>query len=557
MFTKRRIIYIFSVLLVALSGLGAVILWMQIANQPLPAQAAKLDVPTTVVFQGLPTPALLPGSTLLPQPTVYPPASWNAAPDCASQPASIESLSIASAASASDYRRALWLSPTLAGLKPSEFNALLGGQNAETTAYTKRTLIGLAVNVATGRVNRASRVNFPGLPEVKTVGALLSRLEDGVSQGSAAPEILKAAQQLQAGQAITQAVCAHLLATQAGGHAADIQWSGNRIQAQAVSNVLPGTQPSGMDTVTVSPDGRWAAFTSTGNDSGGPVFLLELASGTWANLIERINDAAPANQAKLAPDANWDVIGWMPDSRRLVIGASDASVVLLVDIHSGQLVAIPFEGGGVGGEMAVGLAPDGSQFAFVGLSPSGDGQSLSLYHLDSGQVTPLLSLPYTQGSLYFPRFSPDGKTLVYITQKGQPDQGQSESIALVNLETRSVTILMEGELGLSLPAWSPDGRYLAFVRRDPGEPNPSTGAQPLYEPMQNVWVIDFTSGMTQQVTFVHGQALKPHWAPDARTLSFVTHDGQVGLVRVDAPGKIWRADPTNPDPRFSNSAFVP
>lgn len=563
MVTRRWIVLLFSAVLVGLAVVSGALLWMKGANPPV--QAGKLETPVTVL-QGLPTPALLPGSTLLPQPSAYPPVTWQPAPDCAGSPAVNPGLA-ASAVSDSDVRRAQLLSPGLATLKPDDFKALLASQNAEATAYTRRALINLAVNIATGRVNRASAVSYPGLPEVKTAGDLLDRLETGASQGSAAPEVLKAALQLQAGEGVTHAVCAHLLTTQAGGQTADIQWSAKTVQAQAAPTALSGAQPAGLDTVSVSPDGRWAAFTSTGGDSSGPVYLLELASGAWTNLIERINAAAATGQAQMPLTGNWDVIGWMPDSHRLMIGASDASVVLVADVRSGQINAIPFEGGGVGGEMAVGLAPDGSQFAFVGISPAGDGQVLSLYHLDTGKVAALLSLPYAQGALYFPRFSPDGKTIAYIVQKGPPGQDRTEAITLLNIATGSATVLVEGKLGLSLPTWSPDGRYLAFTRRDEGAPDPSTSAQAQHQPQQNVWVIDLATSQAHQITFITGQALRPKWAPDAKTLSFVTQDGQVGLVSLSAPGQIWRA-PANgapaasaptagAGPLFSSADFIP
>ena len=91
------------------------------------------------------------------------------------------------------------------------------------------------------------------------------------------------------------------------------------------------------------------AYTSISSESGGPVFLQNVKSGEWTNLIEAVNAHLPGGQIAFAQDYGWDVIGWFPDSARLMIGPLDLSLVVIVDLTSFAAQSITFPGGGRGG----------------------------------------------------------------------------------------------------------------------------------------------------------------------------------------------------------------
>jgi Tol biopolymer transport system component len=71
----------------------------------------------------------------------------------------------------------------------------------------------------------------------------------------------------------------------------------------------------------------------------------------------------------------------------------------------------------------------------------------------------------------------------------------------------------------------------------------------------NIWVLPMATGEPVRLTAIDGKARSPAWDYDGKTLAFVTHDGQVGLVQVDQPGRIWRAAETSPDSALFTSAF--
>jgi Tol biopolymer transport system component/imidazolonepropionase-like amidohydrolase len=68
------------------------------------------------------------------------------------------------------------------------------------------------------------------------------------------------------------------------------------------------------------------------------------------------------------------------------------------------------------------------------------------------------------------------------------------------------------------PAWSPDGKSLAYS-------SDRSGAM-------NIWIRDVQSGAERQVTRLAVAAMLPAWSPDAARIAFVDAEGQLQLVDV-------------------------
>lgn len=368
-----------------------------------------------------------------------------------------------------------------------------------------------------------------------------------------------------------EAACARLIVTQSGQPArVDLTAQGIRAQA-AFSPGLPAEKSQNgrwtIDTGTPSPDGKWVAYTSIGNETGGPVFLQDLASGEYTNLIDAVNQHRPEGQPEWPSDYQWDVIGWFPDSQRLMIGPSDASTVGVIELSSFAARSIAFPGGGKGGRLFVNLAPDGSRFFYIGEDASGD-QAINAYDLASGKTTTLQTRPYDQGVLYALRSAPDGKSLAYLVEKSSPAAGISAapaqasvsvSIDLLPLDGGAARTLVDDTHGLTTLAWSPDGKALAFTKN---ETTPTLSAAPesaTPEPARgNVWTVSAADGKQTQITFLSGLARSPVWDSDSQTLAFVTQDGQVGVASAAQPGKMWQAaGPATANPELTSAFFIP
>jgi imidazolonepropionase-like amidohydrolase/Tol biopolymer transport system component len=160
---------------------------------------------------------------------------------------------------------------------------------------------------------------------------------------------------------------------------------------------------------------------------------------------------------------------------------------------------------------------------------------LWLYHLAGGTGSAIVDRPNPdyQKELGEPVFSPDGKT-VYFARNVSPgdqfvyaqDSNQSLfEIEALDLESGERRTVVSGAGGAVRPTPSPDGRMIAFVRRDRG--------------VSKLYVKNFEDGEVsevygpldrdlQETWAVHGAYPQMAWTPDSEAVVFW------------AKGKLWR-----------------
>jgi len=81
------------------------------------------------------------------------------------------------------------------------------------------------------------------------------------------------------------------------------------------------------------------------------------------------------------------------------------------------------------------------------------------------------------------------------------------------------------------PAWSPDGKLIAYIRRTPGTP------------IQNVWVMQPDGSERRPLTKQNGRAFTPAWSPDGTRIVFTTNAGSqhFELFTIGTDGKGLRS----------------
>jgi dipeptidyl aminopeptidase/acylaminoacyl peptidase len=170
-------------------------------------------------------------------------------------------------------------------------------------------------------------------------------------------------------------------------------------------------------------------------------------------------------------------------------------------------------------------SPDGARLAVVVGTPVGAGHVLTMSATGDNISEVTHGRDVTSASV---AWSPNGRRLVYdLGRSAHPERGQP---LVVSRADGSDAHVITPPHGFAVaPAWSPDGRLIAYVKTSaPGEFAARTGS---------IQVMPAAGGASHAVSGVYdGQ--EPSWAPDSRTVYFASawQNGQ-GFVSVAGSGR--------------------
>jgi len=214
-----------------------------------------------------------------------------------------------------------------------------------------------------------------------------------------------------------------------------------------------------------------------------------------------------------------------PDGRMLIYDSAAGGNldVYLQRVGGGR--AINLTAGSPADDGQATFSPDGNSIAF---RSGRDGGGLFVMGATGESVRRVTSTGYD------PAWSPDGKTLAYTTEpviEPYNREGNSElwSVAIGTGETRR---LFAGDAVQA--AWSPDGAFIAYWA--------NTGGQ------RDLWVVPAAGGDPVAVTSDPATDWSPKWSPDGRWLFFSSdRGGSMGLWRVGIDAATGRpAGPPQP-----------
>jgi TolB protein len=127
---------------------------------------------------------------------------------------------------------------------------------------------------------------------------------------------------------------------------------------------------------------------------------------------------------------------------------------------------------------------------------------------------------------YDASWSPDGKQLVFCCISQSGTQGNVD-LCTVTLDKPEVKHLIGDSGGLSheeSPAWSPDGKQIAFTSTRDGN--------------QEIYVVDASGQNLRRITQDPGLDAHPTWTPDGQHLLFATNRwGDFEIAQVDTKGQ--------------------
>jgi len=274
----------------------------------------------------------------------------------------------------------------------------------------------------------------------------------------------------------------------------------------------------------VSPDGQTIAF-----DLLGDIYLLPIEGGE-ARAID--SGLAWSMQPRFSPDGTE--IAYISDAGggdNVWIMQADGSVARQLTGEDFRLLNNPW------------WSPDGQWIAarkhFTTTRSLGTGE-IWLYHRDGGAGVPVIERPDEkhQKELGEPAFSPDGRYLYFsvdstpggVFEYAQDSNRQIYEIRRHDLRTGETERFVTGAGGAVRPTPSPDGRYLAFVRRIRADS--ALFLKDLVSGRETPVYRDLDQDL-QEVWGVQGLYPNMDWTPDSKGLVFWA-GGQVKRLDVDS-----------------------
>jgi dipeptidyl aminopeptidase/acylaminoacyl peptidase len=293
------------------------------------------------------------------------------------------------------------------------------------------------------------------------------------------------------------------------------------------------------NTPRFSPDGKWLAFISSrGGDPAGDdqLWLMDRAGG----------------EGRKAPGIKGSVtdLAWSPDSKWIVLAVTDPDPEGEAAKTTTVIVTKP--------DAATPAKPDAAPPTTVATAKDKppkpividrfhfkqdiigylgkQRQRLWLYDVAAGTATRLTTGDYDEA---LPAWSPDGKRIAFTSNhSADPDRGYDTNLYVVEAAPKAAAPIAlttyEGEDNQpnwgSYPAWSPDGRQIAYLQGGPVKlisygvhtlaVAPATGGPPRI----------LTAGLDRNVS-------NPIWSADGKTIRFLEEDDETQIVaEVPAAG---------------------
>lgn len=161
-------------------------------------------------------------------------------------------------------------------------------------------------------------------------------------------------------------------------------------------------------------------------------------------------------------------------------------------------------------------------------------RKLAIYNLNSNTSSILLQQPSSQ---LFPSCSPDGARIIYCNLHCAVEWGHTiQELWCTNTVGNSARQVLMTDSFCLQPAWSPDGKKVAFISDKSGN--------------FDIWILDWDSRKLQQVTDDPSIDKNPSWSPDGKKIAFISsRSGKMAIwIKNLTTGNLYKLDPfSTPD----------
>jgi TolB protein len=216
---------------------------------------------------------------------------------------------------------------------------------------------------------------------------------------------------------------------------------------------------------------------------------------------------------------------YSPDGARIAFNGyrNDVSNIEVISRTDGKSVPFPSPSGTINTTPA--WSPDGMKIAFASTRDKhGTSDGTEIYIADSSgrNITRPMPRPAgTTGVDIAPVWNPaTGREIAFVSTRNGPQQ-----IYRANEDGTNVRRLINDGGEAANPSWSPDGTFLAFAWKKPGNSR--------FE----IFLHDLVTGINTQLTQSNGDSEKPTWSPDGKHIAFESdRTGKLQIFSMLADG---------------------
>ncbi|MGH9744063.1 MAG: protein kinase domain-containing protein [Candidatus Acidiferrum sp.] len=285
----------------------------------------------------------------------------------------------------------------------------------------------------------------------------------------------------------------------------------DRLPLVANAHITRLTSNGNVTATALSPDGRYVAYVV--REEGEQSLWVRQTAASSAQQIVPPSPQLMLSAPVFSPDGNFIYFEkYPPDKQR-----------------DTQLLMVPVLGGTprkIADRLSTGFAfsPDGSRIAFFNVACGGSGSiCLCQINADGSSYTELANWTTPH---YAPAWSPDGRRIAFETLVEEDPDGLRAHLETYDLSTKKTEALPSRWRLIRNLAWTGDGKGLLLTAQE----HPATPTQ--------IWYVAYPDGAKQRVT---------NDLEDYDSVSYSPQSHTIAAVQTDVNASIWMASSDHPD----------
>jgi len=277
----------------------------------------------------------------------------------------------------------------------------------------------------------------------------------------------------------------------------------------------------------ISPDGQFVVFEGWKPNSQSDIYRMKLDG---SDLKQLTTAAVSEFLPKWSPDGKYIVYTSDQGKDEIFLMRSDGSGKINVSSSNSTSDRIPL------------WSPSGKEILFHSFTASltidknfkiGVSKNTSInyvYSMETKRKTPLSNNRFIDYA-----WSPDGSTIAITCQTGDTSSTENKNISLclINADTLEVKPLLTQKItekhNAYFPAWSPDGRWIAYYSQE---------AEQTTVDIREVTSGESVSLLSNNPTLAGFDIRTISWSPDGKQILFATFDKEIFAVQADGTNLI-------------------